>query len=53
MEKTIVDPPKDYRTFADSGATIQCFFDENAFVPGSIVPCDDRTIEMADRSTNY
>jgi len=51
MEKTTVNAPKDYRTYADSGATSHCFFNEKVFVPGSLESCDDRTIEMADKST--
>lgn len=51
VEKTTVNAPKDYRTYADSGATTHCFFNERVFVPNSIVSCDDRTIEMADKST--
>ena len=50
VEKTTVNPPKDFRTYADSCATIHCFFNESFFVPDSIVPCNDRTIEMSDKS---
>lgn len=52
VEKTTIEPPKDSRTYADSGATIHCFFDKNSFVPGSLVPCGERTVEFADKTSS-
>lgn len=51
LENTRVNAPKNYRTYADSGATNHCFFYEEVFVPGFIFSCDDGTIKMADKST--
>ena len=51
VEKTTIDPPKDFRTYADSGATIHCFFNRDAFVPGTLTSCSERSVEFADKTS--
>lgn len=51
VEKMTIDPPKDFRTYADSGATIHCFFNREAFVPGTLTSCSERTVEFADKTS--
>ena len=53
VEKTTISPPCDLRSYADSGATVHCFHSDLAFVPGSLEPCETRTVMLADkRSVN-
>ena len=50
VDKTTVLPPKDHRTYNDSGATCHCFHCESYFVPGSLVPCQ-REVMLADKNS--
>lgn len=52
VEKTTITPPKDLKTYADSGATIHCFYDKTLFTAGSLVNCDERTILFADKTSS-
>ena len=51
IEKTTIVPPKDQGTYADSGATVHCFYSESSFVPESIVECETRTVMLADNTS--
>lgn len=51
MEKTTINAPNDFRTYADSGATTHCFFNEEAFIPGTLVPCDEHTVVFGDKTS--
>ena len=51
MERTTINPPKDDRTYHDSGATSHVYHTEDAFVPGSITECEPRTVLLADKSS--
>eukprot|EP00171_Calliarthron_tuberculosum_P008425 IDg8425t1 len=48
VEKASISPPNDRRSYADSGATVHCFYNEFAFIAGSLKPCTPRTIMLAD-----
>ena len=50
VEKTTISPPRDHRSYADSGATVHCFHAESVFVPGSLRPCGERTVLLADKT---
>lgn len=50
-ECTTVQPPKDHRTYYDSGATTHVFYSEQFFIIGSIEMCEPRTVLLADKST--
>ena len=50
IEKTTITPPKDQRTYADSGATVHCFHSQSSFVPESMVQCEVRTVILADNT---
>ena len=50
VERTTLNPPKDFRTYYDSGATSHVFHSEDAFIPGSLHECDPRTVLLADKS---
>lgn len=43
-------PPKDNRSYADSGATGHFFHSEYYFVPGSIQACEETTVISADKT---
>lgn len=51
MEQTTINPPKDHRTYHDSGATSHVFHSKESFVPGSIVECEPRIVLLADKSS--
>lgn len=51
LERTTINPPKDHRTYADSGATIHIFHSVRAFVPGSIKQCAEGCVTLADESS--
>lgn len=51
IERTTVNAPKDCRTYHDSGATSHVFHSDDAFVTGSIVECEPRTVLLADKSS--
>jgi len=51
VERTTINPPKDDRTYHDSGATSHVYHTEDAFVPGSLVGCEPRTVLLADKSS--
>lgn len=50
-EHTTVTPPKDDRTYHDSGATSHVYHSEDAFVTGSIAECEPCTVLLADKSS--
>ena len=49
VDKTTLSPPKDRRSYADSGATCHCFHSGSVFVQGSLNPCHARTVMLADK----
>jgi len=51
VQKTSVLPPKDNRSYADSGATGHFFHCEDLFVPGSLKACDETTVLLADQTS--
>lgn len=51
VKKTTFPPPKDLRSYVDSGATCHRFHSEFAFVPGSLTPCNMRTVMLADKTS--
>ena len=50
VEKTTISPPRDHCSYADSGATVHCFHSESCFVPGSLKPCESKTVLLADET---
>lgn len=51
VEKSTIDPPKDYRSYADSGATCHCFHSKSFFIPNAMKQCDNRTVMVADETS--
>ncbi|MBW5416393.1 GAG-pre-integrase domain-containing protein, partial [Pseudomonas sp. MAG002Y] len=51
VEKTTLSPPKDHRSYADSGATCHCFHSRSVFVQGSLTPCKPRHVMLADKTS--
>ena len=51
VEKTTLSPPKDHRSYADSGATCHCFHSRSVFVQGSLTPCKARHVMLADKTS--
>ena len=51
VEKITLSPPKDHRSYADSGATCHCFHSRSVFVQGSFTPCEARTVMLADKTS--
>ena len=51
VEKTTISPPKDHRSYADSGATAHCIHTIDAFVPGSLKPCPNVSVLLANKSS--
>lgn len=51
VDKTSISPPKDHRSYADSGAICHFFHCDSDFVAGSLVPCEERTVMLADKTS--
>ena len=49
VESTTISPPKDLRSYAESGATCHCFHSKSAFVPNSLGPCVPRTVLLPNK----
>lgn len=50
LQKATVLPPRDNRSYADSGATAHFFHSQSLFVPGSMKECDPTTVLLADKT---
>ena len=51
VEKTALSPPKDHRSYGDSGAICHCFHSRSVFVQGSLTPCEARTVMLPDKTS--
>lgn len=51
FEKTTLPPLEDLQWYNDSGSTCHFFHSRSAFKPGSLTPCDTRTVMLADKTS--
>lgn len=50
LQKSTISPPKDHKSYADSGATGHFFNSKASFIPGTLHKCDTTTVLLADRT---
>lgn len=51
IEFTSITRPGDPSSYADSAATIHCLHTKSLFVPGTLQPCEPRTVLLANKAS--